>query len=159
MARIDAIIQQQNAGHINLECGLVATTFQGHCDVVRKKRHTEDALEEAATVAGYAAFKRRCTNPGACDCEDNEEVNHTEKYIIQSDEDIEAAQAYLDAEDALFAYDVAVGEAVAEALALEDHLLFPVFEYPYLVSYVYGCGCEQRFGLDDDGEVIHNNCP
>ena len=151
MARVDAIVQQQRAGHINLDCGLVANKFQHFCDVVREKRHTaEEVQEEAATVTGYAVLERWCTNPGACNCAENEEV------VSEPGENIEAAQAYLASEDAIFAHDVMVGEAVAEALALEDHLEFGQGEYPY-TDYrdIYGCGCES---LDDDGEVCHYCC-
>ena len=148
MARIDAIIQQQHAGHINLECGLVATTFQHHREVVLKKFHSE---EEAEAVAGYAKLERRCTNPGICiQCEIDEEVICAEKYVTDSKAD--------NSEDALFAHDVAVGEAQAESLALEDHLLFGMARYHDL-SYPYKCGCEGRYGHDDDGEIIHYDCP
>ena len=153
MVRVDAIVQQQRAGHINLECGLVATTFQQHCNIVLKKRRTKEVQEEAETVAGYGVLERRCTNPRACNCKENEEV------VSKSDEYIEAAEAYLASEDAIFAHDVAVGEAVAESLALDDQFAFCQSEYPY-TDYrdIYGCGCEERFGLDDDGEVRHCDC-
>ena len=159
MARVDAIVQQQRTGHINLECGLVATTFQHHREVVLKKRHSEEALEEAEAIAGYAKLERRCANPGICiQCEIDEEVIRAEKYVTDSEADIEAARAYLNSEDALFAHDVAVGEAQAESLALEDHLLFGMARYHDL-SYPYECGCEGRYGHDDDGEIIHYDCP
>jgi hypothetical protein len=164
MARVDAMVQQQCAGHINLECGLVATTFQHHCGVVLKKRHTEEVLEEADAVAGYAELGRLCTNPTACECEYNEEVALAENYIDKSEADIEAAQAYLAVEDALFAHDVAVGEAEAESLALDEHLLgrtpdYHRVEYPFSRFYLYECGCEGRYGVNDDGEIIHYDCP
>lgn len=156
MARVDAIVRQQRAGQINLECGLVATTFQHYCDVVHKKRSSKEALEEAATVASYAALEKWCPNPGACNCEDNEEAIRTaEKIVSESNEDIEAAQAYLASEDAILAHDIAVGEAVADSLALEDWFCFHGSEYLEYTSDVDRCGCEGRFGLDDDGEVIH----
>jgi len=153
MARVDAIVQQQRAGQINLECGLVVTTFQHYCDVVRKKRSSKEALEEAATVASYAALEKRCPNPGACNCEDNEEaICAAQKFVSESDEDIEAAEAYIAAEDAILAHDIAMGEEVAESLALEDWFCFHEAEY---TSDVGDCSCEGRFGLNDDGEVIH----
>jgi len=161
MARVDAIVQQQRAGHINLDCGLVANKFQHFCHVVRQRRHTtEEAQEEAAAVAGYAVLERRCANPGACtDCAENEEVISEPAEDIP-DEVIEAAKAYLASEAAILAHDVMVGEAVAEALALDDYLEHgSPGEYPY-TDYcdIYGCNCEETFGLDDDGEVRHYGC-
>jgi hypothetical protein len=157
VAHVDAIIQQQRAGHINLECGLVATTFQHQCNVVLRKRRAAEALEEATTVAGYASLERGCTNLGACNCDDDKEIIRAENYTSESDEDVKAAQAYLAAEDALFAHDVAVGEAVAEDLALEEHFLSQSCDDEYLCND-YECTCEGRYGLNDDGEIRYHDC-
>ena len=52
MARVDAIIDQQHARHIILECGLIATTFQQKRNLVLKKHHDREVEEEPATVTG-----------------------------------------------------------------------------------------------------------
>lgn len=188
MARVDAIVQQQRAGQINLECGLVATTFQHQCQVILKKRRATEAMEAAAavassgtvanagtvasagtaaaavgragtvanagTVASAASLERGCNFWACSDCKLNDEVRAAEEYT-SDDEDIQAAQAYLASEDAAFAHDVAVGERVAADLAL-DEVPFPDHEYDDYDNYE--CTCEERFGLDDDGEVEYHEC-
>lgn len=55
MSRVDAIIHQQLAEPINLQCGSIITTFQKKCDMVSSARANRRAEveSEAAAVASY----------------------------------------------------------------------------------------------------------
>jgi hypothetical protein len=114
------------------------------------------AVAHAGTGANAGTVASAACNVWACsDCNLNDELRAAEEYT-SDDEDIQAAQAYLASEDTMFAHDVAVGEEVAEDLALEQQLSFPNHEYDDYDNYE--CTCEGTFGLNDDGEINYHEC-
>lgn len=158
----------------NLECSLVVATFQHQCLAAHSKKcHAMEAMEAAATVASLrtvtnvgtvanvgivasvASLERGCNFRVCSDCKLNDELRAAEEYT-SNNEDIQAAQAYLASKDAIYAHDVTVGERVVEDSAL-DKVPFPDHEYNDYDNYE--CTCEERFGLDDDGEVNYHVFP
>lgn len=153
MARVDAIVDQQRAGHINLECGLVATTFQQKRDLVLKKCRDREVEEEPATVAGNGEHHQ--PEEPAIDIPDFEsdeedrgivyeqdyteiEIVHAENYVNDEDVAVEAARAYIATEDGLLAHDITVGEDFAETQALNEELDAQFYYSRFHVHKLYG---------------------
>jgi hypothetical protein len=153
MARVDEIVDQQRAGHINLKCGLIATTFQQKCDLVLKKRREREVEEEPATVAGDDEHHQ--LEEPAIDTPDFEsdeedrvivyeqdyteiEIAHAENYATDEEVAVEAAQAYIASEDALLAHDITVGEDFAKTQALNEELNAQFYYSCFHVLKLYG---------------------